>query len=113
MEDNKTKKMLQKNDSKKLRKYLPIGTVVLLKNAKKRIMITGFCAVKEENKKSQIFDYCGVLYPEGVVKVDQVCLFNHKQIEKVFHMGLYKDEEERAFKKKLIQLVKENEKNEK
>lgn len=101
----------KKTNDKKLRKYLPIGTVVLLKGAKKRLMITGFCAVKKDEKENKVFDYCGVVYPEGVIKVDQVCLFDHKQIEKVFHMGLYNDEEERNFKKKLIKIAKDNESN--
>lgn len=41
-----------------LKKYLPIGTVVMLKGGKKRIMITGFCCVNEE-KNNKIYDYCG------------------------------------------------------
>ena len=33
-------------------KYLPIGTVVMLKGGKKRVMITGFCSMpNEENNK--------------------------------------------------------------
>ena len=32
------------------KKYLPIGTVVMLKGGKKRAMITGFCAVAGEDK---------------------------------------------------------------
>ena len=31
-------------------KFLPIGTVVLLKNGTKRLMITGFCAVEKEKE---------------------------------------------------------------
>ena len=37
-------------------KYLPIGTVVLLKEGKKRVMITGFC-IKPEEDKNKMFDY--------------------------------------------------------
>lgn len=77
-------------------KYLPIGTVVLLKSAKKRLMITGFCAISEE-KKDKMFDYSGVLYPEGVVSSEQTILFDHDQIDKIFSIG-YIDEEEKYFK---------------
>ena len=35
-------------------KYLPIGSVVLLKGGKKRAMITGFCSVAQE-KQDKIF----------------------------------------------------------
>ena len=31
-------------------KYLPIGTVCMLKNGKKRVMITGFCTIPEDDK---------------------------------------------------------------
>ena len=33
-----------------LGRFLPLGTVVLLKGAKKRLMITGFCSFDEEKK---------------------------------------------------------------
>ena len=45
----------------KYEKFLPIGTVVLLKNATKKIMITGFY-VKAEGQE-QVFDYTGCIYP--------------------------------------------------
>lgn len=84
-------------------KYLPIGTVVMLKNGKKRVMIIGFCAVAEQNKE-KIYDYSGCLYPEGLLSSEQVALFDHEQIEQVYHMGLENDEEERSFKEKLKEL---------
>ena len=45
-------------------KYLPIGTVVLLKGGSKRVMITGFCSV-DGNESDVIYDYNGCVYPEG------------------------------------------------
>ena len=36
--------------NEKNEKFLPIGTVVLLKSEKKRLMITGFCSFDEEKK---------------------------------------------------------------
>ena len=32
-------------------KYLPIGTVVMLKGGTKRVMITGFCSIEENTKE--------------------------------------------------------------
>ena len=32
-------------------KYLPIGTVVMLKGGTKRVMITGFCVMQESDKE--------------------------------------------------------------
>lgn len=84
-------------------KYLPIGTVVMLKGGKKRAMIIGFCSISGEDK-TKTYDYSGCLYPEGVLSSNQTLLFNHEQIEKVFYLGLI-DEEEKQFKKKLNELI--------
>ncbi len=90
-------------------KYLPIGTIVLLKGGKKRAMITGFCSVAQENQE-KVYDYSGCVYPEGYLSSNQVCLFDHDQIEKIFFVG-YEDEEEIMFKQKLNQIVKAIEAN--
>ena len=84
-------------------KFLPIGTVVLLKGGKKRAMITGFCSIAQENQE-KIYDYSGCVYPEGYLSSNQVCLFDHNQIEKIFFLG-YEDEEEKMFKDKLNKIV--------
>ena len=81
-------------------KYLPIGTVVVLKNATKRVMITGFASMSPETG-NQVFDYSGCLYPEGFFDYNQVCVFNHDQIDKVFFKG-FEDEEEKTFKEKFV-----------
>ena len=73
-------------------KYLPIGTVVLLKGGSKRVMITGFCSV-DGSKSDVIYDYNGCLYPEGYLSSDQTCLFNHDQIDKIYYMGFIDEEE--------------------
>ena len=84
-------------------KYLPIGTVVLLKGGKKRAMITGFCSVAQENQ-DKIYDYSGCVYPEGYLSSNQVCLFDHNQIEKIYFVG-FEDDEEIQFKEKLNTIV--------
>lgn len=83
----------------KYEKYLPIGTVVLLKNGQKRVMITGFCAIPGDDTK-KVYDYIGCLYPEGFISSSQNLLFDHDQIEKLYYLG-YSDDEEKEFKKKL------------
>ena len=88
-------------------KYLPIGTVVLLKNAIKRIMITGFCSREKNDSDSKIYDYCGCLYPEGVLTFDKALLFDHNQIDKIYHIGLSNDDEEKKFKENLKQAMEE------
>lgn len=84
-------------------KYLPVGTVVLLQNGTKRVMINGFCTM-DANNPSRIFDYSGVLFPEGSLSSDQTLLFDHSQIVRVDHMGL-QDDEEKTFKVKLKEIV--------
>ncbi len=86
-------------------KYLPIGTVCILKEAKKRIMIIGFAA-KGKETKDKLFDYIGCLYPEGVISSDKNLLFNHDQIDKVFSLG-YVDEEQKQLMVKLKSYINE------
>ena len=84
-------------------KFLPIGTIVLLKGGKKRAMITGFCSIAQENQE-KVYDYSGCVYPEGYLSSNQVCLFDHDQIEKIFFVG-YEDDEEKMFKDKLNKII--------
>ena len=85
-------------------KYLPIGTVVLLKEGTKKVMITGFCVIAEE-QDHKMYDYCGVLYPEGHIS-SQICLFNHTQIAEIYHLG-YVNEECKQFMNRLKEKVTE------
>lgn len=84
----------------KYQKYLPIGSVVLLKDSSKRIMITGFY-IKSKEIGDKIFDYIGCLYPEGILDTEKNLLFNHDDINKIFAIG-YSDKEEKEFKTKLV-----------
>ena len=84
-------------------KFLPIGTVVLLKGGKREIMITSYCIVpngevydkngKVENPKKQIFDYGACFYPEGMITSDQTFAFNHDQIDRICFMGYETDKQ--------------------
>lgn len=82
---------------------LPIGSICLLKNGTKKVMVTGFCPVDNANK-SIMYDYSGCMYPEGFISNKEVALFNHNQIDKIFHIGLI-DEEEVYFKNKLSEML--------
>lgn len=86
-----------------MEKYLPIGSVVMLKGGTKRVMVTGFCTVPNEDKE-KVYDYSGCLYPEGVISTEQVLLFNHSDIEKIYYLG-YIDEEEKNFKERLLKVL--------
>ena len=71
-------------------KYLPIGTVVMLQNGRKELMITGYL-VSESNNQNVVYDYSGCLYPEGIISSDQNVVFNHSQIKEVLFEGFASD----------------------
>jgi len=85
-------------------KYLPIGTVVLLKGGTSKAMITGYCAVTDA-KKGKIFDYRGCAFPDGILESRGVALFDHDQIKEICHMG-YKNEESIKFLNTLKEITK-------
>ena len=81
-----------------MKAYLPIGSIVLLKEGQKKIMIYGRRQrrVTDENE----YDYIACLYPEGNIDENYMYLFNHEDIETVIYRG-YSDAEEEAFIAKL------------
>lgn len=77
---------------------LPIGSVVLMEGASKKLMI---CGVKQtDNTEDILYDYIGVVYPEGNMGEGTQFLFNHEDIAEVFHRG-FEDEERDEFIDKL------------
>ena len=82
---------------------LPIGTVVLLKNSEKRLMIIGLLQKQNKDGQSILWDYSACLYPEGYMGPNKTFLFNEEQIDKVFAVG-YQDEEQFAFKIQIDQV---------
>ena len=92
------------------KKYLPIGTVVMLKGGDKRLMIIGFRAVSSddigEEGIDKVWDYSACVYPEGLISSNAIYVFDHNQIEEIYSLG-YKDEEEKAFKLTLDEISKE------
>ena len=84
---------------------LPIGTVVLLKNATKRVMIIGYCKYKMGDENT-IYDYAACIYPEGFLSPETTILFDHEQIDKIFALG-FQNEERFAFEEKLREAINE------
>lgn len=83
---------------------LPIGTVVLLNGGTHKVMITGYYAQMDDNK---VFDYMGVMYPEGMVTFDKTLLFNHADIVQIFNQG-YVDEDQKTYMTKLNEMAKQS-----
>ncbi|MBR4981535.1 MAG: DUF4176 domain-containing protein [Lachnospiraceae bacterium] len=83
-----------------VRELLPIGSVVILKEASKKAMIYG---VKQINKANNVeYDYIAVVYPEGNMGDGTQFFFNHEAIDEVFFRG-YEDEERNAFIERLVE----------
>lgn len=82
--------------------FLPIGSVVTLKNSAKRVMIIG--RMQTEVKSEKTFDYSACLYPEGIINPNELYLFNNEDINILYFVG-FQDPEEFQFRKKITELI--------
>ena len=89
-----------------LRTLLPIGSVVRLNGAEKRLMIFGIRQTNQTN--GQEYDYIGVLYPEGNMGEEMRFLFDNSDIEEVLFTG-YNDPEREEFLEQLKGYLDQNE----
>lgn len=81
----------------KLKDLLPVGSVVLLKHARKKIVIMGILQIKASPQDpASTYDYMGVPFPEGYMGRESCLLFNHQDIEEVIFSG-YVNEERNIF----------------
>ena len=78
---------------------LPLGSVVLLKNANKRLMIIGRVQVNAEDEI--IYDYSACYYPEGVLSSDEIFFFNRDMIDRVYFIG-FQDPTELDFREEVL-----------
>ena len=88
-----------------IKKLLPVGSIVLLKDATKKLMIIGILQVNSEENKT--FDYLGVPYPEGFLGEDTNFLFNHEDINDIIFTG-YDNPERETFIKAIDILYSRN-----
>ena len=86
-------------------KLLPIGSVVTLEGAEKKLMIVGESLVQEDD--DTIYDYIGVPFPEGYIDSENLFLFMAKDIEIVNFVG-YVNAESQSFRIKYAEYLKEN-----
>lgn len=85
-----------------IKELLPIGSIVLLKDGEKRLMINGIMQSDADGSGKE-YDYLGVLYPEGHIGTQFQYLFNHEDIAEIVFRG-YEDEERANFISKLAVL---------
>ncbi len=89
--------------------YLPVGSVVLLKNAGKKLVVIGIKQVVEEDHRE--FDYMGLLYPEGYLTKELIYVFNHEDIMDVIFRGYHNPEREQYLAKMEDYLANGGQKN--
>lgn len=78
-------------------KYMPIGSVLKVKNKIGLYMIVGY---KYKNNDIE-FDYLAARYPGGITNNAKIEVFNHEDIEKVHHIGMV-DGIQKEYKKSLL-----------
>lgn len=91
-----------------IKDLLPIGSIVALHDAKKKLMI---CGIKQQGQDTphREYDYLGVFYPEGSIGDEYKFLFNHTDIEKIIFRG-FEDIERQTFIERLETYYQETEK---
>ena len=85
-----------------IKKLLPIGSIVLLNDGEKKLMINGIMQ-SDASGSGQEYDYLGILYPEGHIGESFQYLFNHEDIREIVFRG-YEDAERAEFLEKLANL---------
>lgn len=86
----------------RIKDLLPIGSIVLLKDGEKRLMINGIMQ-SDASGNGKEYDYLGVLYPEGHIGDQFQYLFNHEDIREIVFRG-FEDTERNDFLEKLASL---------
>lgn len=74
---------------------LPVGSVITLKGASKKLLIVGITVERAEDRK--VYDYIAVPFPEGYIDSETMFLFFHKDIEHVDYIG-YVNAEAQTFR---------------
>lgn len=86
----------------KISDLLPIGSIVLLRDGEKRLMVIGVMQ-NDAGGTGNNYDYLGILYPEGHIGEGFQYLFNHEDIVEIIFRG-YEDNERKEFLAKLSSL---------
>ncbi len=84
-------------------KLLPVGSVIRLKNATKRLFVVGIA----QESQGKHYDYVGMLYPEGFISDEYTFLFNQEDIDEVVFIGFI-DTEHQMFRSNLNTIITES-----
>ena len=67
------------------KQFLPIGSVISLEGAQKKLMIIGASVMVAETNTA--YDYIGLPFPEGYIDSEKMFLFYEKDIAEVHFLG--------------------------
>ena len=80
-----------------MKNLLPLGSVVLVQEATKSLLIIGTTQIDEDENT---YDYIAVPFPEGFIDEETFLLFNHEDIAEVQYIG-YVNSESQMYNKAL------------
>ena len=117
---------MAKDKKVEIKFLLPLGSVVRLKNTDRKVMVTANflgvfdkdklankaedpIAMKDKNGKPMVFDYMGVLWPEGDINSKKKLFFQNDSIEEVYFYG-YCNPKQKQFRNTLEEPKKWEEK---
>ena len=66
--------------------YLPLGTVLRLKDAEKNIMVIGYRPY-DFHDLNDSGDYSAVPYPEGLLSSEKIIIFRDDEIDQIYEYG--------------------------
>ena len=64
---------------------LPIGSVVALQGATRKLLIIG--TIVHDEQTNTTYDYIGEPFPEGYIDAETMFLFQHEDIDSVHFLG--------------------------
>lgn len=74
--------------------FLPIGTICTIRGNNEKVMIIGYYSIEYTNVV-KMHDYIGCVYPEGLLKKNNLCSFDNRDITDVIYKGYLSDEYDR------------------
>ena len=69
--------------------YLPLGSIVTLVVSSNKIMISGYAS---KDSDGSVWDYCGILYPDGYTDASKLYRFNRSQVNSIVSDGYTNDD---------------------
>lgn len=85
-----------------MQELLPLGSVVVLKEGTKKLMIIG--RLQQNVKTKKMYDYAGCPWSEGYMDKEHCYVFNHEDIDLLYYLGM-QDIEEFNFRFKLDEVM--------